>query len=175
MRATRSVRGLAAGMRCSIMERSATTATPQHRTAAALAVKWSAAGIASCRATRPAMTATRTTTTPAPRVASHQCGDGFIQIALGEFCDDQNLISGDGCSAVCVTEICGDGKLDEGERCDDGNISSEDGCSDLCQAEFTGGSCAVGNAGRVWWVFFWFGAVLILIKTRARRGATRSW
>jgi len=32
------------------------------------------------------------------------CGDGIIDGSLGETCDDGNLISGDGCSAICQTE-----------------------------------------------------------------------
>eukprot|EP00696_Hemimastix_kukwesjijk_P008458 gnl/Hemi2/20667_TR6849_c0_g1_i1.p1 gnl/Hemi2/20667_TR6849_c0_g1~~gnl/Hemi2/20667_TR6849_c0_g1_i1.p1 ORF type:complete len:284 (+),score=67.45 gnl/Hemi2/20667_TR6849_c0_g1_i1:161-1012(+) len=32
------------------------------------------------------------------------CGDGVIQAAHGETCDDGNQISGDGCSSLCKTE-----------------------------------------------------------------------
>ena len=32
------------------------------------------------------------------------CGDGAVQIGLGESCDDGNTASGDGCSANCVSE-----------------------------------------------------------------------
>lgn len=34
-----------------------------------------------------------------------QCGDGIVQSAGGESCDDGNLDSGDGCSSVCQVEI----------------------------------------------------------------------
>ncbi len=39
------------------------------------------------------------------------CGDGVLQVALGEACDDGNKVSGDGCSATCVVEdtACADG------------------------------------------------------------------
>ena len=69
------------------------------------------------------------------------CGDGMI---IGpEVCDDWNTDDGDGCSAdcmtieegytcieemgasYCVTEGCGDQKLDEGEQCDEGNNSKD--------------------------------------------------
>ena len=67
-------------------------------------------------------------------------GDGLVQARLNEFCDDGNSIDGDGCSSLCVVEICGDGTLHVGlgEQCDDGNITSGDGCSDLCVTEFCG-------------------------------------
>ena len=35
------------------------------------------------------------------------CGDGIVQAARGEACDDGNLVSGDGCSSVCAFEWCG--------------------------------------------------------------------
>jgi hypothetical protein len=37
----------------------------------------------------------------------------------GEECDDCNTVSGDGCSATCMSE-CGDGVVERGEECDDG-------------------------------------------------------
>jgi cysteine-rich repeat protein len=32
------------------------------------------------------------------------CGDGFIELALGESCDDGNTVDGDGCDATCHVE-----------------------------------------------------------------------
>jgi len=32
------------------------------------------------------------------------CGDGFINVSLGEMCDDGNTVSGDGCSNTCQLE-----------------------------------------------------------------------
>lgn len=32
------------------------------------------------------------------------CGDGFIELALGESCDDGNTVGGDGCDATCHVE-----------------------------------------------------------------------
>jgi len=43
------------------------------------------------------------------------CGDGILDWA--EPCDDGNLISGDGCSATCQTEVCGSGAGDGGQAC----------------------------------------------------------
>ena len=63
------------------------------------------------------------------------CGNGFLE--GGEQCDDGNATSGDGCSAACIIEYCGDGILHPliGETCDDGNNLSGDGCSATCQVE----------------------------------------
>ncbi|MCX6706723.1 MAG: hypothetical protein NT001_01120 [Candidatus Woesearchaeota archaeon] len=52
--------------------------------------------------------------------ATAVCGDGFV--APSEGCDDGNTGSGDGCTAACVVEICGDGIIQNfpghGEECD---------------------------------------------------------
>ncbi|NXG65566.1 PAPP1 protein, partial [Hemiprocne comata] len=47
---------------------------------------------------------------------SGYCGDGIIQIDLGEECDDMNKINGDGCSLFCLQELsfnC----IDQPSRC----------------------------------------------------------
>ncbi len=46
------------------------------------------------------------------------CGNGLVE--AGEQCDDGNTISGDGCSAGCQIEYCGDGIIQAGlgEQCD---------------------------------------------------------
>ena len=68
------------------------------------------------------------------------CGDGAVD--PGEECDDHNLTSGDGCSATCVTEFCGDGTIQAGlaEECDDSNTTPSDGCDGLCRLECGNGS-----------------------------------
>lgn len=56
------------------------------------------------------------------------CGNGMLETALGEVCDDGNFASGDGCRGDCLSdERCGDGIADlvAGELCDCG----EDGAS----------------------------------------------
>jgi cysteine-rich repeat protein len=64
-----------------------------------------------------------------------RCGDGYLNTAAGEVCDDGNMRSGDGCSADCSsTELCGNGILNPGEDCDDGNTRSGDGCSADCRS-----------------------------------------
>lgn len=50
------------------------------------------------------------------------CGDGIIQVGMGESCEDGNTVNGDGCSAICQLEYCGNAILDVGEECDDGNL-----------------------------------------------------
>ncbi|HCI44808.1 MAG TPA: hypothetical protein DE315_04680, partial [Candidatus Omnitrophica bacterium] len=63
------------------------------------------------------------------------CGNGIAEPS--EECDDHNTASGDGCSAACKLEICGDGivQANSGEQCDDGNTTNGDGCSSTCQRE----------------------------------------
>lgn len=34
------------------------------------------------------------------------CGDGLLQFACGETCDDGNTVAGDGCNDMCLTEPC---------------------------------------------------------------------
>jgi cysteine-rich repeat protein len=70
------------------------------------------------------------------------CGDDMIESY--EECDDGNAASGDGCSAACQIESCGDGVTQNGlgEQCDDGNLESYDGCSAGCIIEFCGDGIA---------------------------------
>lgn len=66
------------------------------------------------------------------------CGDGELTVATGEYCDDGNLVSGDGCSATCAYEppaVCGDGLRSVSEICDDGNTAAGDGCSATCLSD----------------------------------------
>ncbi len=64
------------------------------------------------------------------------CGDGHLNLAAGEVCDDGNTVGGDGCRADCLgEEECGDGLVDVGEACDDGGTSGGDGCTGSCQLE----------------------------------------
>jgi cysteine-rich repeat protein len=82
--------------------------------------------------------------------ASPLCGDGNVDVALGEECDDANQASGDGCNAQCKLEAassCGNGNLDlaNGEECDDSNTAAGDGCSATCQLEPVGQSCGNGT------------------------------
>ena len=64
------------------------------------------------------------------------CGDATLD--FGELCDDGNQVSGDGCSANCLSdETCGNQIIDyiTGEQCDDGHTTDSDGCSATCQLE----------------------------------------
>ncbi|MFC1682039.1 PQQ-binding-like beta-propeller repeat protein [Nanoarchaeota archaeon] len=72
-------------------------------------------------------------------VTEPECGNGDLE--TGEECDDNNLIDGDGCSAECVNEICGDSILQEGldEECDNGEENNNWGeCNENCQLTFCG-------------------------------------
>jgi len=68
------------------------------------------------------------------------CGDGTVNATVGEQCDDGNTVGGDGCSAQCMLEYCGNGTKEETEVCDDGNNRSADGCSGDCQSDETCGN-----------------------------------
>jgi cysteine-rich repeat protein len=99
---------------------------------------------------------------------SATCGDGVRsgnELCVS-MCDDGNLVDGDGCSAQCVLEfcgdwivqpgigevceiepgcrwdcgaihVCGDGVRDEGELCDDGNVVDDDACNNACTPNCT--------------------------------------
>jgi cysteine-rich repeat protein len=70
------------------------------------------------------------------------CGDGKVNRAFTpsgaagpEQCDDMNTTAGDGCSATCQIETCGNGVTESinGEQCDDGNLMDLDACRNTCQ------------------------------------------
>lgn len=69
------------------------------------------------------------------------CGDGVVDVALGEQCDkgtDINIGSYGGCNANCtLAPYCGDeiAQLAYGEQCDDGNSFYGDGCTPTCRVE----------------------------------------
>lgn len=62
------------------------------------------------------------------------CGDGIIDPAGGEGCDDGQLNQDapDMCRSSCVGPSCGDGIQDSGEECDDGNQDFGDSCTPFC-------------------------------------------
>jgi cysteine-rich repeat protein len=62
------------------------------------------------------------------------CGDGFINRAAGEQCDDGDQTATNDCFA-CVLMKCGDGVRGAYEQCDDGNRVPGDGCGADCQRE----------------------------------------
>lgn len=88
------------------------------------------------------------------------CGDGVVQ--EGEYCDDGNEVSGDGCTAACQIELdymcptpgapcqstvaCGNAILSSTEACDDGNTVGGDGCSADCGMIEPGYQCRVPGA-----------------------------
>ena len=65
-----------------------------------------------------------------------------VQVYHREQCDDNNNIDGDGCSAECVLEYCGDGIVTPGlgEECDDANDDPDD-CCDSCTLASYGTGC----------------------------------
>jgi cysteine-rich repeat protein len=80
------------------------------------------------------------------------CGDGKLNTAFTplngrgpEQCDDDGNINGDGCSAVCEFEHCGNGDLDIGEECDDADQDAGDGCFNCRQEKCGNGILDVGE------------------------------
>jgi cysteine-rich repeat protein len=71
------------------------------------------------------------------------CGD--IVTDSGEGCDDGNIQAGDGCSATCVVERCGDGidNNNNTEQCDNGNANS-DTTPDACRTDCQRAGCGDG-------------------------------
>ncbi|MCA9715429.1 MAG: DUF4215 domain-containing protein [Myxococcales bacterium] len=65
-----------------------------------------------------------------------ECGDGNVNEAAGEQCDDANDDNSDDCVDACVAASCGDGYVwADNEQCDDGNVEPGDGCDDACSSE----------------------------------------
>jgi cysteine-rich repeat protein len=61
------------------------------------------------------------------------CGDGYLNTAANEECDDGNPDDTDACRKDCTNASCGDGVVQVGvEDCDDGNQTDDDECSNLC-------------------------------------------
>jgi len=60
------------------------------------------------------------------------CGDGYVNQAAGEICDDGNDDPDDGCNTMCMPLDCGDGIVVAPESCDDGNRDQSDACV-VCQ------------------------------------------
>lgn len=73
------------------------------------------------------------------------CGDGSLN-APSEICDDGNRDGGDGCSATCASDTCGDGVLQPEleEQCDDGEANS-DSAPDACRTNCRRARCGDGT------------------------------
>lgn len=73
------------------------------------------------------------------------CGNGVVDAAFGEQCEDGNRIDGDGCDSNCTLTACGNGivagTVAAAEQCDDGNTLAGDCCSSTCQYEANGAPC----------------------------------
>lgn len=67
-----------------------------------------------------------------------RCGDGVLDLELGEACDDGGASVG--CTATCQLARCGDGLLDLGEACDEGSANGAPGaaCTAACEVERCG-------------------------------------
>jgi len=74
------------------------------------------------------------------------CGNNIVE--QGEWCDDGNNVNGDGCSALCILEFCGDMICNNYETpfncpCDCGNCPVLEFCGDgICNNDETCSTCA---------------------------------
>jgi cysteine-rich repeat protein len=71
---------------------------------------------------------------PGPGGIGRFCGDNILTVAIGEQCDDGNILNNDGCDQNCKLE-CGNGIINPNEQCDDGNTIINDGCDQNCKLE----------------------------------------
>jgi cysteine-rich repeat protein len=60
------------------------------------------------------------------------CGNGVVDTAAGETCDDGNTAGGDACPGDCTLPVCSDRVIEPPETCDDGNTSNGDTCPSDC-------------------------------------------
>src|SRR5262249_30151913 len=86
-------------------------------------------------------TVTSSTTTTTTTVPGPVCGDGIVDAAAGETCDDGNTAAGDCCSPTCQIDP-------DGTSCSDGDVcNGEEVCHggrcEACQTSF--GIAAVSN------------------------------
>lgn len=74
-------------------------------------------------------TTTGTTEAPVP-----VCGDGHVDVEMGEECDDGPGNDNEGeCTELCRLAECGDGYIQRGEECDLGGENDNEGeCTNLC-------------------------------------------
>ncbi len=97
---------------------------------------------------------------------------GNKRVDSSETCDDGNTTDGDGCSAACVAEVCGDGIINNNnEVCDDGNAEDGDGCSATCEIEpeESGCGCQADPSAPVGAGWLLLGALSALGFIRRRR------
>ncbi|MFH2009709.1 MAG: DUF4215 domain-containing protein, partial [bacterium] len=81
---------------------------------------------------------------PPANFCSPMCGNGIVEAANGETCDDGNRNNNDACPdgwlGTCQPATCGDGHVYPAsaggtEECDDGNAVDCDGCNTSCEAD----------------------------------------
>jgi len=87
-----------------------------------------------------------------------RCGDGVVQLSIGEVCDGRNMKDGEvfgrlhdeGPGCVCTRASCASARSSSAQcaskgsnSADDGNTVSGDGCSSDCKTVETGFQCRV--------------------------------
>lgn len=80
-------------------------------------------------------------------VGSSICGDGFVDTANFESCDDGNTADDDACPSTCETAFCGDGFVWAGvEECDGGPSCNSSCQSSTCGVNGSLNGCSPANA-----------------------------
>lgn len=75
------------------------------------------------------------------------CGDGYVDTANFETCDDGNIEDGDACPSTCETATCGDGFVWNGvEECDGGPSCNPDCTVSSCGTDGSLSGCTPPNA-----------------------------
>jgi hypothetical protein len=59
-----------------------------------------------------------------------ECGDGFVDTARGEECDDENAVASDGCEGTCQFTCDGNDDCDNGLVCDGAEACVEHRCAE---------------------------------------------
>jgi len=76
------------------------------------------------------------------------CGNGLVEDANGEQCDDGNVLSGDCCDALCQFEIAGSACASDGNPCTDDACDGAGNCASTANLASCddGSACTVGDA-----------------------------
>lgn len=74
------------------------------------------------------------------------CGDGYVDVALGEECDDQNSTEGDGCENDCRFTCRSDADCQDGNPCNGEERCIDAGFGKLCAVALEPLNCDRGQA-----------------------------
>jgi cysteine-rich repeat protein len=76
---------------------------------------------------------------------SSTCGDGFVDVAAGEVCDDGNDIAFDGCEPSCVFTCVEDAECDDGVACNGAETCGETNACEAGEPLAAGTACSTDD------------------------------